>query len=69
MAARAREANADFKINPVPNLTGVFGQIRKQHEVLSDSDEDGSIIDEDDVMEQNQNNDSASIGDEDEESS
>ena len=69
MAARAREANADFKINPVPNLTGVFGQIRKQHEVLSDSDEDGSIIDEDDVMEQNQNNDSASIDDEDEESS
>jgi len=68
VAARAREANADFKINPVPNLTGVFGQIRKQHE-LSDSDEDGSIIDEDDVMEQNQNNDSASIDDEDEESS
>ena len=68
MAARAGEANADFKINPVPNLTGVFGQIRKQHD-LSDSDEDGSIIDEDDVMEQNQNNDSASIDDEDEESS
>lgn len=68
VAARAREANADFKIKPVANLTGVFGQIRKQHE-LSDSDEDGSIIDEDDVMEQNQNNDSASIGDEDEESS
>jgi len=26
VAARAREANADFKITPVPNLTGVFGQ-------------------------------------------
>jgi len=69
VAARAREANADFKITPVPNLTGVFGQIRKQHEIISDSEEDGSIIDEDDVIDQNQNNDSASIGDEDEESS
>ena len=68
VAARAREANADFKIEPVPNLTGVFGQIRKQHEIESE-DEDESVIDDDDTLEQNQNNEEGSIEDEDEESS
>ena len=49
MAARAREANAEFKIDPVPGLTGVFGQIRKTRQIDggnfgngSGSDEDGS---------------------------
>jgi len=71
VAARAREANAEFKIDPVPNLTGVFGQIRKTRQMSeSDEDDDGSIIDEDDVLEQHQNNlEDASIEDEEEESS
>ena len=79
MAARAREANAEFKIDPVPGLTGVFGQIRKTRQIEGNfgngsgsDEEDGSIIDEDEILEQ-QNNlknlDDASIEDEEEESS
>lgn len=79
MAARAREANAEFKIDPVPGLTGVFGQIRKTRQIdgnfgngSGSDEEDGSIIDEDEILEQqnNQKNlDDASIEDEEEESS
>ena len=47
MAARAREANAEFKIDPVPGLTGVFGQIRKTRQIDGNfgngsDEEDGS---------------------------
>ena len=79
VAARAREANAEFKIDPVPGLTGVFGQIRKTRQIdgnfgngSGSDEEDGSIIDEDEILEQqnNQKNlDDASIEDEEEESS
>ena len=79
VAARAREANAEFKIDPVPGLTGVFGQIRKTRQIdgnfgngSGSDEEDGSIIDEDEILEHqnNQKNlDDASIEDEEEESS
>ena len=47
VAARAREANAEFKIDPVPGLTGVFGQIRKTRQIDGNFG-NGSGSDEDD---------------------
>ena len=48
MAARAREANAEFKIDPVPGLTGVFGQIRKTRQIDGGNFGTGSGSDEED---------------------
>ena len=53
VAARAAEANAEFKVDPVPNLIGVFGQIQHNGDESSENDEneedeDEEIIDQDD---------------------
>ena len=40
VAARAREALTEFQVQPVPNLVGQFGQIRRQIEIENESPND-----------------------------
>lgn len=57
VAARAAEANAEFRIQPVPNLIGIFGQIRKDSPVTTMSEEEQE--DEDDAEDENNSGDNS----------
>lgn len=63
VAARAREANSEFRLEPVPNLIGIFGQYDK-----SDDEESAEDIEDENDLENVRQDEQNSDEDEDESS-